>query len=133
MTKGASHVQSAPFFDLGRGSAPRCRGGLSRPGHAQENQAAGMITPAAQDAIDAGLDYLARRQNPNGSFGTGQYAENVAITSLAGLAFMAGGHQPDRGRYGSHVTKAVKNILDHETRAPHGATGYLNNPNRAAL
>jgi Prenyltransferase and squalene oxidase repeat len=104
--------------------------GLFWPGQAQENQAAGMITPAAQDAIDAGLEYLAKRQSPNGGFGTGQYADNVALTSLAGLAFMAGGNQPDRGRYGKNVTAAVRNILSHESRNP---AGFLNNPGRGAL
>jgi len=98
-------------------------GGLIWRGQAQEN-ARGMITPAAQEAIDAGLAFLAQRQNPDGSFGTGQHAGNVAITSLAGLAFMAGGHQPGRGRYGDNVTRAVRNILSLEDR---NQSGYLRN------
>src|SRR5687768_4451464 len=83
-------------------------------GYAQDNPGRNMITPAAQEAIDAGLAYLARNQNPDGSFGTGQHAGNVAITSLGGLALMSGGHQPGRGRYGRNVTDAVRNILNHE-------------------
>src|SRR5207249_3479704 len=59
--------------------------------------AKGMITPAAQQAIDQGLSYLAGHQHGDGSFGSVQYAGNVAITSLAALAMMAGGHQPGRG------------------------------------
>src|SRR5438874_8884804 len=44
--------------------------------------AKGMITPVAQQAIDQGLSYLSRYQRPDGSYGTGQYQGNVAITSL---------------------------------------------------
>src|SRR5438445_800432 len=61
-----------------------------------------LIAPAIE-AIDNGLAYLSRGQNNDGSFGTGQHHGNIAITSLAGLAFMAGGHQPGRGRYGNAV------------------------------
>jgi hypothetical protein len=70
-----------------------------------------MITPATQHAIDRGLDYLARSQWLDGSFGTGQYRGNVAITGLAGLAFMAGGHQPSRGVYGANVLHALEYVL----------------------
>ena len=102
--------------------------GLQPPSQAQENQARGMITPATQEAIDAGLAYLARNQNPDGSFGTNQHVGNVAITSLGGLAFMAGGHQPGRGRYGDNVTRAVRNILSLESKTQ---PGYLHNPRNA--
>jgi hypothetical protein len=88
----------------------------------------GLITQATQEAIDAGLAYLARNQNPDGSFGTNQHRGNVAITSLAGLAFMAGGHQPGRGRYGTNVTDAVRNILSLESPNPRG---YFHNPRNA--
>jgi len=99
-------------------------GGLAWRGWAQDGGRS-MITQATQDAIDAGLAYLARSQNGDGSFGTNQHTGNVAITSLAGLAFMAGGHQPGRGRYGNHVTRALQNILNLESRNP---PGYLHNP-----
>ncbi|MCI0684822.1 MAG: terpene cyclase/mutase family protein [Gemmataceae bacterium] len=102
--------------------------GLQRPSQAQENQSRGMITPATQEAIDAGLAYLAKNQNPNGSFGTNQHVGNVAITSLAGLAFMSGGHQPGRGRYGDNVTRAVRNIISLENK---NVPGYLHNPRNA--
>lgn len=100
-------------------------GGMLWRGYAQDNAARAMITPAAEEAIDKGLAYLANNQNGDGSFGTGQHAGNVAITSLGGLALMAGGHQPGRGRYGRHVTAAVRNILSHENA---NIGGYLHNP-----
>src|SRR5437016_976812 len=64
------------------------------------SQSRGMITRAAQEAIDRGLAYLSSQQHEDGSFGTLNHHGNVAITSVAGLAFMAGGNQPGRGRYG---------------------------------
>jgi hypothetical protein len=75
----------------------------------------GMITDEAQHAIDRGLDYLQRCQYDDGSFGTGPiYYGDVAITSLAALAMMAGGHQPGRGRYGNVVTHALDYVLSQE-------------------
>jgi hypothetical protein len=99
-------------------------------GPAEGNLVKGMITGEAQEAIDRGLAYLARNQNEDGSFGTNQHVGNVAITSLGGLAFMAGGHQPGRGRYGRVVTRAIENVLSKEDR--NVKPGYLHNP-RATL
>ena len=74
----------------------------------------GMITPAAREAIQQGLDFLARNQHADGSFGTGNHHGNVAITSLAALAFMAGGHQPGRGARGGVVRHALEYVLGQE-------------------
>ncbi len=93
-----------------------------------ENLARGMITPATQEAIDAGLAYLEGQQHPDGSFGTNQQRGNVAITSLGGLAFMAGGHQPGRGRYGRVVTRALQYVLSQEDR---NTPGFLTNQQAA--
>src|SRR5262249_17340105 len=80
--------------------------------------ARGMITPEAQTAINKGLAYLAARQASDGSFGEPlQYRGNVAITRLAALAMMAGGHQPGRGKYGKVVTSALEYVLDQEDSA----------------
>jgi hypothetical protein len=87
-------------------------------------QARGMITAEAQRAIDAGLAYLARGQHADGSFGTNQHRGSVAITSLAGLAFMSGGHQPGRGRYGQAVRSAVRFVVDQEQA---DRPGFLHN------
>src|SRR4051812_9992013 len=48
-----------------------------------------MMTPETDRAIQAGLAWLARSQNPDGSFGSGTYRGNIAVTSVAALAFMA--------------------------------------------
>src|SRR3954454_10136414 len=80
-----------------------------RPGALPDGSASrGMITAPADDAITRGLEYLAaNRRREDGAFGTRNYQGNVAVTSLAGLAFMAGGHLPERGKYGRVVTEAL--------------------------
>jgi hypothetical protein len=93
------------------------------------SQARGMITPAAQEAIDRGLAYLEREQHADGSFGTNAHRGNVAITALCGLAFMAAGHQPGRGRYGRVVNRTLQFVLDQEQQNYQGlpAPGFLYN------
>jgi hypothetical protein len=99
---------------------------LERP--SDGSLAKNMITPAAQRCIDQGLEYLARNQREGGAFGERQYQGNVAITSLAALAMMAGGHQPGRGTHGKVVTDALQFVLAKEDlRKP----GFFHNPNAA--
>ena len=70
-----------------------------------------LVTPQTDKAIERGLKWLAKQQQPNGSFGSiGGYRENVGVTALAGMAFLASGSTPDRGPYGREVT-AVMNFL----------------------
>ncbi len=71
-----------------------------------------FITPATQQAINRGLEYLAASQQDDGALGSGStYRRHVAVTSLAGIAFLAAGNTPNRGKYGRHVEKAVQYIL----------------------
>jgi len=70
------------------------------------------ITPELDAAVSAGLAYLASIQNDDGSFGGGRYARNVAITSLACLAFMSDGNLPGRGQYAANVQHGLDYILD---------------------
>jgi len=87
----------------------------------------GMITTEADEAIRKGLKYLETRRNRDNGYGsTVNYQGNVAITSLAGLAFMAGGNQPGRGPYGKIVTDCLEFVLNQEDAAK---PGYLHNPN----
>ena len=77
--------------------------------------AKGMFTADTDQAIARGLAYLNDHRNTRdalyGSFGTNNYHGNVAVTSLAALAFMAAGHQPNRGAYGQIVTDAVRYVI----------------------
>ncbi len=80
-----------------------------------------------RQAIRAGLRFLERTQNADGSwssnagkkinesyrpFTDGIDVPHVGITSLAILAFLAGGHQPGRGPYGETLDKAIDFVLD---------------------
>ena len=87
--------------------------------------ARGMMTARTDQVIDRGLGYLAGNRHRNGSFGTNAYTGNVAVTSLGALAFMAAGHQPNRGAYGQVVTEALRFVLKQEMR---DHPGYLHNP-----
>jgi hypothetical protein len=71
-----------------------------------------QITPETQRAIDLGLSWLAKAQNGDGSFGNGTYRGNIAVTSLAGLAFMAAGSSPGRGPYGPNIDRALAYVMD---------------------
>jgi hypothetical protein len=79
--------------------APRAQDGVYPPG----------VTKEIQDAIERGLDWLARNQGNDGcwrnSGGYGSYP--AAMTGLAGMAMIAGGNTPTRGRYYDHVRRAV--------------------------
>ncbi|MBX7168442.1 MAG: terpene cyclase/mutase family protein [Pirellulales bacterium] len=76
-----------------------------------ETGARELLSPAAQEAIDRGLDFLASRQLEDGSFGAGGYSRNVAVCGLAGMAFMSSGSTPGRGKYGQHVEQCIGFLL----------------------
>jgi hypothetical protein len=92
----------------------------------------GMINARTDEAIRRGLRFLADRRDRDGSFGTGQYRGNVAVTSLAAMAFMCAGHQPNRGLYGKIVLDALRFILSKENvpGGPFGMSqpGFIHNP-----
>lgn len=75
-------------------------------------RAARPMPPRLDDAVDRGLDWLARQQNTDGSFdATGRQGEGpkhrVATTGLVLLAFLSAGHTPDIGRHGLTVRQAA--------------------------
>ena len=85
-----------------------------------------LITDETQNAIDRGLALLSSLQSPDGSYSDSRLRNpNVAITGLAGLALMAGGHQPWRGKYGTNVARASEYVM---SRGDHSSPeGYLQN------
>jgi len=75
-------------------------------------------------AIAKGLAWLARNQNRDGSWTADvgyklnesymvekKSVGHPGVTALAGMAFLAGGHIPGRGKYGERVRDAVRFIL----------------------
>jgi hypothetical protein len=82
-----------------------------------------MMTPATDEAIQNGLAWLGRSQNADGSYGNGAYRGNIAVTSLAGLAFMSSGSSPGRGPYGSQIDKALAYVM--QNTSPSGFIAVL--------
>jgi hypothetical protein len=79
-----------------------------------ESAGAAMMAPA-QAAIDHGLVYLLTRQQNDGSLSTNGYGRNAAVVALSGMAWLASGSTPDRGPYGTQITRATDYLLDHAT------------------
>lgn len=70
------------------------------------------LSPELDDAVSKGMNYLVTTQLEDGSWSSGRFGKNVAITSLACLAIMADGHIPGRGAYGDAVDRGVEFILN---------------------
>lgn len=80
------------------------------------------ITQDAQAAIDRGLEYLARTQSREGAWREQGYMGSypVAMTALAGLAFLANGNTMTQGKYAPNVSRAANFIL-----SSCGSTGLI--------
>ncbi len=71
------------------------------------------VTPETIKAVRAGLDYLASSQGSDGAWGgdEGGRAYPVAITSLSGMALLAHGNTPTRGRHAPQLRGAVDYLV----------------------
>jgi prenyltransferase beta subunit len=76
-----------------------------------------MMTTETDHAIESGLAWLARSQSADGSFGSSTYKGNIAVTSVAGLAFMSSGSSPGRGPYGAQIDKALAYVMENTSPA----------------
>ena len=73
-------------------------------------------------AVDRALDYLAKAQNADGSWNSGNGRggfnqpgpRDPAVTALGVMAFLSAGHVPGEGRYGSIVEKGVRYVCDQQ-------------------
>jgi hypothetical protein len=72
-----------------------------------------LVTPESAAAVERGLEYLRRTQRADGSWGATAYGQSypMVMTSLPGLAFLAHGDTPFRGKYAAEVKKAVDYVL----------------------
>jgi len=82
-----------------------------------------QITPAIEQSIDRGLEFLASRQREDGTIGSGFYDRNVGVCALTGMAFLASGSTPGRGPYGEHVDRCINYLLDNASDS-----GFINAP-----
>ena len=94
------------------GSAPAAPAPPSSDLAANPNQVVGNeITPAQQRSVARALEYLATVQQRDGSFTASGTQGHAGITALAGIAFMAEGNLPGRGKYGDNVQKCLDFVL----------------------
>jgi hypothetical protein len=72
------------------------------------------ITAQTQAAIKKGLGFLAKSQGEDGAFMHDRDGQTypVAMTSLAGMAFLANGDTPSRGPYAENVAKIVEFLIN---------------------
>lgn len=72
------------------------------------------VTPATVQAIERGLRYLSTQQRRDGAWveGGGMGSYPVAMTALAGMAFLGHGDTPTRGKYAPVVRRAVTYLTD---------------------
>jgi hypothetical protein len=80
------------------------------------------VTPEGQKALARGLQWLARNQGPDGNWGS----NDLGLVSTGLLAYIADGHLPNRGRFGSNVQKAMDYVVRNEVVRDGKPTGLLN-------
>ena len=68
-----------------------------------------------ETSIDRGLEWMAGQQLEDGRF-PGEDAFQPAVTSLAVMAFLARGHVPDHGAYGTMISKSIDFVLSTQRR-----------------
>jgi squalene cyclase len=91
---------------------------LAADAPAQQQVRRAELSPKAEAAIDRGLAYLAKTQNPDGSWDN---RNPVGVTSLALMAFMVKGHFPDKEPHGTTMAKGVGYLL----QSARTGKGYL--------
>lgn len=64
-------------------------------------------TPEAQQALERGLQWLAKNQGPEGNW----TSDDLGLVSTGTLAFLAAGHLPGRGPYGETVQRGLNYVL----------------------
>ncbi len=113
-----SGLSRRAFLDANRRGALTAAAGLGwltnlPRGLAAENEVLPKhVTPDTLKAVNKGLDFLARKQADDGSWITdGGQAYPVAMTGLAGTAFLAHGNSPTRGKYSRNLQGAVEYLV----------------------
>jgi squalene cyclase len=96
----------------------------ARPAAGPDEGAAIVVTPEQEASVERGLAWLAEHQAADGSWvarigyklnngynHTSTDKGHLGVTALSGMAFLAGGHRPGRGRYGPNVERALDFVL----------------------
>jgi hypothetical protein len=91
-------------------------GAKSRASTSKQNNdtPANVLSPVQWRRVDSAvaraLSWLAKQQQPDGSFQTLDSGQ-PAVTSLCTMAFIAHGHVPGKGQYGTQLERAADYIL----------------------
>lgn len=86
------------------------------------------ITPELDESIDRGIAYLLTEQGEDGSFGSGRFGKNVAVTAVACIALLADGNLPGRGEHAKALEKGLEFILSTSTETGLLAADSTNGP-----
>src|SRR5947209_6748964 len=94
---------------------------------------AGEIPQKYRETVRKGLEWLAKQQHRDGHWAgnDGQYP--VALTALAGMAFLAEGSTFDDGKYADNIKRATRWLMDRSQKGGDrdGLIGNPDNPNEA--
>lgn len=85
-----------------------------------------LVTARQVDGVRKAEAWLAGQQNRDGSWSASAGARGgypIAMTSVAGLALLATGNTPSRGKYASNVRRAVDYLIDRQQ-----ASGVFQSP-----
>ncbi len=116
---------AAPGAPAGDAAADaRADGGASAENQPLEDE----ITPELDEAIQKGLAYLIKEQNEDGSFGSGRFGKNIAVTAVACIALMGDGNLPGRGPYAKNVEAGLEFVLKSSTETGLLAADSTNGP-----
>lgn len=88
---------------------------------ADKDDAKVKIDAEVKKATAKACEWLASKQNADGSWGDARYPNNTAITGFALMAFMSQGHVPNQGKYGPEVAKGCRFIMASQRESD----GYL--------
>lgn len=113
---------AAPSANLPLGNTPV--GGLGNGIVFAQDAADLKLDDQARARVRNGLDFLAKRQNSDGSWTEkigrkvhmeyrGTLGKHVGVTALAAIAFLSNGSMPGRGPYADNVENALDFILKH--------------------
>ena len=83
----------------------------------------------AQKSLANALDWLARNQNPDGTWGA---ANKESMTALAILSFLAHGETPKSRKYGIHVRKGIMKLAEWGNKSKFPIGIHNDNPEKGS-
>ena len=93
-------------------------GGLAAAGLAPTTACSADEDKELNQKLDASirraLSWLASEQQVSGAWTTNDFGESTATTALAIMSFLAGGHVPEEGPYGQHLTRGIGWLLSQQ-------------------